>query len=143
MRAFQFLFSLNLSEMILQHTDQHSQTLPSPELSSTEDQGIAIPTVETLQSLCSDSNFELFWLNVGSSWMLRRLSCQGNGKFPGAVNKVMLKQNSMLQLKISIGRSLQRLSSWFSKHVQAKTMKRKLVLSASSVKKILIEGSWS
>ena len=64
MRTFQFLFSLNLSEMILRHTDKLSQTLQSPELSSTEGQKIAMLTVAILQSLHCDSNFELFWLKV-------------------------------------------------------------------------------
>ena len=64
MTTFQFLFSLHLSEMILRHTDKLSQTLQNPELSSAEGHEIAMPTVRTLQSIWSDSSFELFWLKV-------------------------------------------------------------------------------
>ena len=62
--AFQFLFGLHLSEMILQHTDKLSQTLQSPELSSTERHEIVKQTIKTLQSIHSDSSFEMFWLKV-------------------------------------------------------------------------------
>ena len=64
MTTFQFLFSLHLSEMILQHTDKPSQTLQNPQLSSAEGHEIAMLTVRTLQSIRSDSSFELFWLKV-------------------------------------------------------------------------------
>ena len=64
MTSFQFLFSLHLSEMILQHTDKLSQTLQNPQLSSAEGHEIAMLTVRTLQSIRSDSSFELFWLKV-------------------------------------------------------------------------------
>ena len=60
MESFRFLFGLLLSEMILRHTDKLSQTLQSPDLSSVEGHEIAVLTVKTLQTLHSDTNFNLF-----------------------------------------------------------------------------------
>ena len=106
MTTFQFLFSLHLSEMILQHTDKLSQTLQNPQLSSAEGHEITMLTVRTLQSIRSDSSFELFWLKVEQRRenleILKRLVYEGSGRF--AMSRVMLKQRFMLQPKIGIDR---------------------------------------
>ena len=43
------------------HTNKLSQTLQNPKLSSTEGYEIAMLTVKTLESLCTDINFDLYW----------------------------------------------------------------------------------
>ena len=45
----------------MKHSDNLSKTLQSPKLSASEGQRIATMTVKTLQSLRTDSNFDLFW----------------------------------------------------------------------------------
>lgn len=61
METFRFMFGLLLSEMILRHTDKLSQTLQNPNLSSTDGNEIAMLTVKTIQSVRSNTNFDLFW----------------------------------------------------------------------------------
>ena len=64
METFQYFFSLSLAEMILRHTDNLSKTLQSPKFSSTQGYEIAMLTVKTLQSIRSESDFNLFWEKV-------------------------------------------------------------------------------
>ena len=64
MQTFKFLFGISLSELILRHTDKLRQTLQMPKLSSVEEQGIAMLTVRTLESMCTAENFNLFWQKV-------------------------------------------------------------------------------
>lgn len=64
MQTFRFFFCLNLSEMILRHTDKLSQTLQQPSLSSIEGHAVAMLTIETLKGLRNDSNFDLFWEKI-------------------------------------------------------------------------------
>ena len=61
---FKFLFCLILSEMILRHTDKLSQTLQQPKMSSVEGHAMAVLTVNTLEILLTDVNFDLLWLKV-------------------------------------------------------------------------------
>ena len=60
-KKFPYFFGVLLGELILKHSDNLSKTLQSPKLSTSEGQRIATMTVKTLQSLRSDSNFDLFW----------------------------------------------------------------------------------
>lgn len=60
-KNFRYFFGVLLGELILKHSDNLSKTLQSPKLSASEGQRIATMTVKTLQSLRSDSNFDLFW----------------------------------------------------------------------------------
>ena len=63
MESFDFLFGLMLGQLLLQHSDNLSQTLQSPSMSATEGQSVAegqsaaAMTVKTLQSLRSEENF--------------------------------------------------------------------------------------
>ena len=50
--------------MILRHTDKLSQTLQQPRMSSVEGNGVAMLTVNTLESLQVEGNFDLFWKKV-------------------------------------------------------------------------------
>ena len=60
-KNFRYFFGVLLGELILKHSDNLSKTLQSPKLSASEGQRIATMTVKTLQSLRTDSNFDLFW----------------------------------------------------------------------------------
>ena len=62
MQTFKFFFCLVLSELILRQTDKLSQTLQQPELSSVEAHEVVM---KTLEKICTDEDFELFWKNVG------------------------------------------------------------------------------
>ena len=64
MQCFKFLFCLILSEMILRHTDKLSQTLQQPRMSRVNGNGVAMLTVNTLESLQLEGNFDLFWKKV-------------------------------------------------------------------------------
>jgi len=64
METFQFLFGILLAEMVFRHTDNLSKTLQKPELSSLQGYEIAMLTVKTLQSIHTESNFDLFWEKV-------------------------------------------------------------------------------
>ena len=112
MTSFQFLFSLHLSEMILQHTDKLSQTLQNPQLSSAEGHEIAMLTVRTLQSIRSDSSFELFWLKVEQrreNLEVEEARLRRKRKIPKHYEQVTLKQSFMLQPKILIDKFTLRL----------------------------------
>ena len=64
METFQFFFGILLAEMVFRHTDNLSKTLQKPELSSLQGYEIAMLTVKTLQLICTESNFDLFWEKV-------------------------------------------------------------------------------
>jgi len=64
MQTFQFLFSIQLAELILRHTDHLSATLQQPDLSSVEGFEIAMLSVKTLERLRSEEEFDVFWLKV-------------------------------------------------------------------------------
>ena len=64
MTTFSFLFGCRLGGLILNHSDNLNQTLQQVNLSATEGQAVANLTVQTLQSLRSDSMFDFFWRNV-------------------------------------------------------------------------------
>ena len=63
-KTFRYLFGVALGELVLKHTDNLSKTLQSPKLSAAEGQHIATMTVATLQSLRSDTDFDIFWTKV-------------------------------------------------------------------------------
>ena len=61
MMSFDFFFGVSLGELLLTHSDNLSKTLQTASMSAAEGQKIADMTVRTLQSICSDENFLLFW----------------------------------------------------------------------------------
>ena len=61
MQQFDFFWSVTLGELILRHTDNLSCTLQKAGISAAEGQTIAGLIVKTLQSLRTNSNFQLFW----------------------------------------------------------------------------------
>ena len=63
-KTFRYLFGVALGELVLKHTDTLSKTLQSPKLSAAEGQHIATMTIATLQSLRSDTDFDIFWTKV-------------------------------------------------------------------------------
>lgn len=50
--------------MILQHTDRISSTLLQSELSSVEGHEISMLTVQTLQGMSTERDFDLFWAKI-------------------------------------------------------------------------------
>ena len=66
MTTFEYLFGIFLGELLLKHTDNLSKTLQNPKLSSYEGQQVAALTSKTLNSMRTDSSFELFWTKVTS-----------------------------------------------------------------------------
>ncbi len=64
MQSFDFFFGTMLAELILKHSDNLSRTLQHAHLSAAEGQEVAKLTVETLQSLRCENNFDLFWQKV-------------------------------------------------------------------------------
>ena len=64
MQQFDFFWGVTLGELILRHTDNLSHTLQKADISAAEGQKIAGLTVKTLQSLRTDSNFQLFWEKI-------------------------------------------------------------------------------
>ena len=61
MQTFNFLFGVELGELILRHTDNLSRTLQHKELSASESQEVARLTVRTLGTMRNESSFDLFW----------------------------------------------------------------------------------
>jgi len=55
-----------LGELILSHSDNLSKTLQSPTLSAVQGQDCANLTVEVLEKLRSEENFNMFWESVSS-----------------------------------------------------------------------------
>ena len=61
MMKFDFLFGLMLGVFILSHTDNLSKTLQTQKLSAADGQNIAELTCKTLERICTDDSFKLFW----------------------------------------------------------------------------------
>ena len=61
MKTFTFLFGSMLGELALKHTDNPSRTLQHISMSAAEGQQVTLMTVATLNSICSDEQFDLFW----------------------------------------------------------------------------------
>ena len=61
MKSFQYFFGIKLGGIIFGHCDNLSRTLQHTELLAAEGQSIAALTVSTLQSICTDEMFNLFW----------------------------------------------------------------------------------
>ena len=96
---FKNFFGVLLGELILKHSDNLSKTLQSPRLSASEGQQIAAMTVKTLQSLRTDSNFDLFWTKQkqqDKSWMSMNLSYPGKQNYQEGLKMEMLYQNFLL-----------------------------------------------
>ena len=77
MQSFKFLFSLILSEMILQDSDKRRQILQLPKPSSVEGHGVVMLTVKTLKACgqittLTSSGRRL--IRRGTSWMLTNRS---------------------------------------------------------------------
>ena len=98
-KNFRCFFGVLLEELILKHSDNLSKTLQSPKLSASEGQRIATMTVKTLQSLRTDSNFDLFWrkaeiarqkLDVNDPELPRKR------KLPKSLKMEVLNQNFLL-----------------------------------------------
>ena len=61
MTTFTYLFGSMLGEPVLKHTDNLSRTLQHASMSAAEGQQVTAMTVATLNSMCSDDQFDLFW----------------------------------------------------------------------------------
>ena len=61
MTTFTYLFGSMLGELVLKHTDNLSRTLQHASMSAAEGQQVTAMTVATLNSMCSDDRFDLFW----------------------------------------------------------------------------------
>ena len=61
MKTFTYLLVSMLSELVLKHTDNLSKTLQYVSMSAAESQQVTAMTVATLNSKCSDDQFDLFW----------------------------------------------------------------------------------
>jgi hypothetical protein len=64
MRSFDFFFGIMLAELILKHSDNLSRTLQHAHLSAAEGQEVAKLTVQTLQLLRCENNYDIFWQKV-------------------------------------------------------------------------------
>ncbi len=60
-KTFRYFFGVHLGELILQHTDNLSRTLQSPEMSASEGANVAAMAVATLETIRSDAGFDAFW----------------------------------------------------------------------------------
>ena len=61
MSNFSFHWGINLGESLLRHADNLSKTLHNPKLSTASGQEIASKTVETLQHIPNERDFNLFY----------------------------------------------------------------------------------
>ena len=66
MKTFDYVFGVNLGELILSHSDNLSKTLQSPNLSAVQAQDCAKLTVKVLEKLRNQTEFDLFWKDVCS-----------------------------------------------------------------------------
>ena len=64
MVKFDYFFGLMLRELILNHTDNLSRTLQKTNISAAQGQSVVKLTVNTLQKIRNNQNFELFWKKV-------------------------------------------------------------------------------
>ncbi len=53
-----------MAELLLNHSDNLSKNLQSPHMSAAEGQKIAEMTVNTVQNMQDDDNFDLLWQRV-------------------------------------------------------------------------------
>ena len=60
MKTFTYLFGSMLGKLVLKHTDNLSKTLQHVSRSAAEDQQVTSMIVATLNSMCSDDQFNLF-----------------------------------------------------------------------------------
>ena len=61
---FDFFYGCMLGELILKHADNLSSTLQHKHISAAEGQQIALMTLQTIKSVCTDEMFDLFWAKV-------------------------------------------------------------------------------
>ena len=64
MKTFDYLYGVNLGEMVLKHSDNLSCTLQHKSMSAMEGHEIAVMTIATLKSLRNDTSFDLLWNKV-------------------------------------------------------------------------------
>lgn len=50
-----------LGEMLLRHSDNLSEGLQASHMSAAKGQSVSLMTLKTLQTLCDDNMFTLFW----------------------------------------------------------------------------------
>ena len=60
MSNFSFCWGIKLGELLLRHVDNQSKALQNPKLSAASEQEIASKTVETLQHIRNERDFNLF-----------------------------------------------------------------------------------
>ena len=63
-KTFSYCFGIHLATTILNNSDNLHKTLQATQLSSIDAQRITLNTVSTLESICSDQNFNLFYKKV-------------------------------------------------------------------------------
>ena len=61
MKTFNYFFGVTILQLVLRHSDNLSKTLQKSSLTSFQGKGIANFTLQTINSLQSESEFELFW----------------------------------------------------------------------------------
>ena len=61
MNKFDFLFGIELAEMVLKISDNLSKTLQHKEYSAAEGQELSSLTVKTLESIWNESSFDMLW----------------------------------------------------------------------------------
>ena len=64
--TFDFYFGMQLGILVLRHCDNLSKAIQKPNLSAGDCQSLASLSTKTMQKLCSDDSFDLFWTNVNS-----------------------------------------------------------------------------
>ena len=64
METFNYFFGVSLGALIFGHSDNLSKTLQHTYISAVEGQSIAQMSIQTLQKLRSESQFDLFWLKI-------------------------------------------------------------------------------
>ena len=61
METFEYYFGVTIMQKILAHSDNLSRSILSPDLIATEMKYLANCTVETLEKIRNDRNFDLLW----------------------------------------------------------------------------------
>ncbi len=64
MKNFDYFYGVHLGDLIHRHSDNLSKTLQKTDISAAEGQEVASMTLKTLESIRSDSKFQLFWQRV-------------------------------------------------------------------------------
>ena len=67
MGTFSYFLGVSLGSLIFGHSDNLSRTLQHAHMSAVEGQTVANMSVKTLQTMRSDTQFDLFWAKVISS----------------------------------------------------------------------------